>query len=575
MLLPGVMQAAWAGGSDKPEQTRVRVGFIPLTDCAPLAIAAAKGFDQKYGITLVASKEASWAAVRDKLVAGELDAAHILYGLLYGLELGIASKPQAMANLMTLNRNGQAITLSSELQEKGVTDLGGLKRLIDPAAPAPSAWWHALNDRQLDDLITAALAYNPDLHAAQARLRASRAQLSQQRAAQLPKSSATVAAIRMREPDVSALGSLLPSNGSSQSSGTSPSLGGSGPLQLYSAGFDATWEIDLFGGTRRAVEAASAQAEAVDADLADTQVSIAAEVANAYVDLRDQQQRLALSRRTAELQQRMLELTQQRRARGVAADVDLERLTTQVETTRASLIPLDAQVTESLDRLAILTGRAPGALDAALSTPDAPLPTLPGSVAIGDPATLLKQRPDIRAAERRLASSNAQIGEHVADYFPKVTLLGDLGFSATDPGHLFRKQNFTWVGAPYLQWNILDFGRTRGAVRAAEASRDEAEANYQKAVLGALQDANTALQRYGHQREHVVALTKVQTSAVHSRALMDERYRAGVASMIDLLDTQREALSAQQNVIAGQAELIKDYVSLQKNLGLGWQAGAG
>ncbi|MBK5044593.1 TolC family protein, partial [Enterococcus faecium] len=176
----------------------------------------------------------------------------------------------------------------------------------------------------------------------------------------------------------------------------------------------------LFGGTRRAVEAASAQAEAVDADLADTQVSIAAEVANAYVDLRDQQQRLALSQRTAELQQKMLELTQQRRARGVAADADIERLTTQVENTRASLIPLDAQVTESLDRLAILTGRAPGALDAALSAPDVPLPTLPGSVAIGDPAALLKQRPDIRAAERRLASTNAQIGEHVADYFPKV-----------------------------------------------------------------------------------------------------------------------------------------------------------
>ncbi|MGU4703774.1 TolC family protein, partial [Burkholderia cepacia] len=134
-------------------------------------------------------------------------------------------------------------------------------------------------------------------------------------------------------------------------------------------------------------EAASAQAEAVDADLADTQVSIAAEVANAYVDLRDQQQRLALSRRTAQLQQQMLDLTQQRRARGVAADTDIERLTTQVENTRASLIPLDAQVTESLDRLAILTGRAPGALDAALSTADAALPTLPGSVAIGDPAT--------------------------------------------------------------------------------------------------------------------------------------------------------------------------------------------
>ncbi|MDH0487610.1 ABC transporter substrate-binding protein [Klebsiella michiganensis] len=142
MLLPGMMQAAWAAGSDKPEQTTVRVGFIPLTDCAPLAIASLKGFDKKYGITLVPSKEASWAAVRDKLVAGELDAAHILYGMLYGLELGIASKPQAMANLMTLNRNGQAITLSSELQEKGVTDLGGLKKLIGQQAPGSYTFAH-------------------------------------------------------------------------------------------------------------------------------------------------------------------------------------------------------------------------------------------------------------------------------------------------------------------------------------------------------------------------------------------------------------------------------------------------
>ncbi len=341
----------------------------------------------------------------------------------------------------------------------------------------------------------------------------------------MPKTSADLAAIRTRAPDMNALSALTGANNANGGN----SQAGTGPLQLYTAGFDATWEIDLFGGTRRAIEAASAQAEAVDADLADTQVSIAAEVANAYVDLRDQQQRLALSQRTAELQQQQLDLTQQRRGRGVAADADIERLTTQVENTRASLIPLDAQVTESLDRLATLTGRAPGALDAQLSGANPALPSLPASVPIGDPATLLKQRPDMRAAERRLASSNAQIGEHVADYFPKVTLLGDLGFSAADPGHLFRKQNWTWVGAPYLQWNLFDFGRTRGAVRAAEASRDEAEANYTKAVLGALQDANTALSRYGHQRDHVVALDKVQTSAVHSATLMDQRYRAGVS----------------------------------------------
>ncbi len=142
VLLPGVMQAAWAAGSDKPEQETVRIGFIPLTDCAPVVIAALKGFDKKYGITIVPTKEASWAAVRDKLVAGELDAAHILYGLLYGLELGIAGKPQQMANLMTLNQNGQAITLSSDLAEKGVRDLDGLKTLVGQQAPGTYTFAH-------------------------------------------------------------------------------------------------------------------------------------------------------------------------------------------------------------------------------------------------------------------------------------------------------------------------------------------------------------------------------------------------------------------------------------------------
>ncbi|BBQ84122.1 hypothetical protein WP3W18E02_26510 [Klebsiella sp. WP3-W18-ESBL-02] len=142
MLLPGIMQAAWAAGSDKPERQTVKVGFIPLTDCAPLAIAALKGFDKKYGITLVPSKEASWAAVRDKLVNGELDAAHVLYGLLYGLELGVAGKPQAMANLMTLNRNGQGITLSTDLHAQGVSDLSALKTLIGNSAPGTYTFAH-------------------------------------------------------------------------------------------------------------------------------------------------------------------------------------------------------------------------------------------------------------------------------------------------------------------------------------------------------------------------------------------------------------------------------------------------
>ena len=426
---------------------------------------------------------------------------------------------------------------------------------------APSQWWNTLDDAQLTALIDKALAHNQNLQAAQARLRESRAQLQQQRAEALPTVSADAAAIRTRKPDISAL----------QTSQTNTTSHGQGPLQLYTAGFDASWEADLFGGTRRAIEAASAQADAVDADLADTQVSLAAEVAQAYINLRDQQQRLKLANQSAELEQQTLVLIQQRRDRGVAGDADVERQTTQVENTRATLIPLDEQITESLDQLAVLTGQAPGALDHELSAP-APLPVLPATVPIDDPAQMLKQRPDIRAAERRLAASNAQIGERTADLFPKVTMLGFVGSNAVDPGHLTRKSSLTWLGVPYLQWDVLDFGRTRSGIRQAEASRDEADARYAQTVLAALQDANNALSRYGHQRESVTRLQKIETSADRSATLMRQRYGAGASSMIDLLDTQRVQFSAQQNLVEGQANLLKDFVSLQKSLGLGWRS---
>ena len=420
---------------------------------------------------------------------------------------------------------------------------------VASTAPTVAAWWESLNDPELTKLIEAALAGSPDVHAAQARLKESRAGLRGQKANKLPKMSPSAAYVHAHLP--------------------SSSLGLSS-AELYNVGFDATWEVDLFGGTRRAIEAASAEADAVDADLADTHVQLSAEVAQAYVDLRDQQQRLALIRKSAELEEQILTLTQQRREQGVASDLDVERIHTQVENTRQSLIPLDAQITESLDQLAVLTGKEPGALDAELSTVT-PFPTLPTTVAVGDPAALLKQRPDIRAAEWRLVSSNAQIGEHEADWFPKLTLLGDLGFNATTPGHLLRSENFLWVGAPLLQWNGLDFGRTKAKVDQAKAGFEEAEAKYESTVLGALRDANVALSRYGHQRDNVVSLRNVEGSATHAATLTQQRYRAGTSSALDWLDAERTRFSAQQNRIAGDAELIKDYVALQKSLGLGWQ----
>lgn len=434
-------------------------------------------------------------------------------------------------------------------------------------APTPSQWWATLNDPQLNALIDVALAHNPNLQAAQARLRQSREQLHQQRTKALPSVSVDAAAVRLREPDLSLLQS---SNNTSQNGQATNTSGGRGPMQIYTADFDASWELDLFGGLRRATESSSAQAQAVEADLADAQVSLTAEVAQAYIGLRDQQQRLLLANQSTELAQKTLELVQQRRARGVAADADVERQTTQVENTRATLIPLDEQITESLDQLAVLTGQTPGALDQELSRPTS-LPALPATVSVNDPASLLRQRPDIRAAERRLASTNAQIGQHTADLFPKVTLMGFLGSTGVNPADLAKKSAFTWVGVPYLQWNVFDFGRTHSSIRQAEAGRDEAAATYTQTVLAALQDANNALSRYGHQRDSVARLQQIEASANRSERLMHQRYGAGASSLIDLMDTQRTQFSAQQNLIEGQADLLKDFVSLQKSLGLGWQ----
>jgi len=417
------------------------------------------------------------------------------------------------------------------------------------SAPGLAQWWKPLNDPELDNLIEAALANSPNIHAAEARLRESRAGLRQQQKNELPTTSGTAAYLHAHLPSSSI---------------------DIGSLGLYDLGFDATWEVDLFGGTRRAIEAASAEASAVAADLADTQVQLSAEVAQAYIDLRDRQQRIALVRDSAEIEAQILTLTQQRRAQGVASELDVERIRTQVENTRGTLIPLDAQITESLDELATLTGREPGALDAELTT-SGPLPALPEIIAVGDPAALLKQRPDIRAAEWRLSSANAQIGEREAAWFPKLTLIGDLGFTATDPGHLLRSDNFTWVGAPLLQWNGLDFGRTKAKVDQAKAGYEEAEAKYESAVLEALRDANVSLSRYGHQRDNVVSLRNVETYASHAATLTQQRYRAGTSSALDWLDAERTRFSAQQNRISGDAELIKDYVALQKSLGLGWQ----
>ncbi|MFK0091878.1 efflux transporter outer membrane subunit [Pseudomonas sp. NPDC090592] len=429
-----------------------------------------------------------------------------------------------------------------------------------PSAPPVAQWWHGLADTQLDALVEQAFAHSPTLAEAEARLRQSRAGLASERAAGRPKLTANATMLRMRSPDTSQF-----------TGGEGGGGGGRGPLSLYLADFDASWEVDLFGGTRRAIEAADASAAASAAQLADAQVQLAAEVVQAYVDLRDRQQRLALVEASSELETQVLDLTRQRRSQGVASELQLEQVITQADTTRAQRLPLQAQIVESLDQLAMLCGQEPGELDAQLQAPVA-LPTVPAQVPLADPAAMLKARPDIRAAERQLASANAQIGEKTADWFPKLSLLGDLGFSAADPGHLARKGNATWLVVPRLTWNALDFGRVKASVEGAEAGRDLALAQYRGTVLDALRDADSALARYGHQRENVLLLRGIQASAERAAELTRQRYRAGTASTLDWLDAERTRFDAQQNRVTGDAQLLKDFAALHKSLGLGWGA---
>jgi NodT family efflux transporter outer membrane factor (OMF) lipoprotein len=425
--------------------------------------------------------------------------------------------------------------------------------------PPVARWWEGLRDGQLTMLIDRAIAANPDVAIAEARIRKARASLREQRANQLPTVSASGTAIIADLP----AGSLaLPSQGE-QSDRIK--------AEFYNAGFDASWEIDLFGGRRRAAEGAAAQVEAAEADRADAQVRLSAEVAQNYVTLRELQQRLILARRSARLQARSLALLEQREQRGASSRDEVVRLRTDLTRTEAGLLPLEGQIATTLDQLALLTGDEPGAHDAALSVPG-PIPTIPQAVAIGDPASMLRRRPDVRAAERQLAGSNAQIGVNVARQFPSVSIMGIVGLGGPDIGDIVDPDNVSSLLLPRINWSFLDFGRNRARVEQARADRDEAEARYRKAVLAALSDAETSLTRFGNQRKNLLSSVQSATGARQSARFAAQRFSEGAVPLTTSLDAERAALSSDQAVLEATGEIDRAFIALQKAIGLGWAA---
>jgi NodT family efflux transporter outer membrane factor (OMF) lipoprotein len=423
-------------------------------------------------------------------------------------------------------------------------------------APQPpvARWWEQLNDQELNALIERAINASPNVEIALARIRQARAVLTEEHAKELPTTGASAAYLRAHNL-TSALGAES-TNGSSNSS-------------IYALGFDATWEVDLFGAQRRAAEGAAASLEGARANLRDVMVTLTADTAQAYIELRDAQQREALTRRNIEIEQQTLDLMERRRTGGTASDLDVSRVSGQLQSVQASAAPIRAQILEQEDRLALLTGGPPGSLDTELQAQGAvPLP--PATVNVGDPGGLLRRRPDIAIAERNLAQQTATIGQNVAALFPKLNLLGEIGFTAPSPGTLFNGSSFTYIAAPVLQWAPWDFGRTFARIGQARAGHDEAEAEYRRTVLGALQDAETALSRYGEQRNTVTDLAHVRDSAERSYALTEVRLRAGAASTSDVLASDSQRVQAQLDYQQSLAQLTEDFVAIQKSLGLGW-----
>lgn len=434
-------------------------------------------------------------------------------------------------------------------------------------APAMGRWWTALRDATLNTLEDRALAANPSIGVAQARLQQARASLRLERANNLPSASANASYLHAQLPGID----LGQASSSGTGDGASSNSGGdTTAVNFFNLGFDASWEIDLFGGRRRSVEAARATLQGAEANVADAQVSLTAEVAQTYVNLRDRQARIALSRRSSEMQRRMLKLTQQRFSRGTASALDVERLRLQVENTDAQVLPLGAEVDSYLNALAVLTGEAPGAIDAMLVAP-APVPLVPAVVTIGDPVALLARRPDIRAAERQLAADTARIGVQEAARLPSISFLGLIGLGGTSIGDAVDPDNLTALATPMLRWNIFDFGRGAARVGQARGTRDEAEANYRQTVLTALRDAEDALSRFGNRRQTVASLARAKASADRAAVLTNQRFQGGTTTLLDVLDTERQRVSAEQQLSTATANLTGDYVALQKSLGLGWQ----
>ena len=342
--------------------------------------------------------------------------------------------------------------------------------------------------------------------------------------------------------------------------------------ELYDAGFDAFWELDVFGRVRRGLESSTAQLGAFEAAERDTQVIVTAEITRTYFELRGFQQQLDVARRNVVNQQSTLDLATARLEAGRGTEFDTARAQAQLSATLGTIAPLEAAVARSIHRLSVLVGREPGALRAELAaTRD--LPPLPGIVPVGDPAGLLRRRPDIRIAERDLASSTAQIGVAVADLFPRVTFTGSTGYVAASSGQLGDSGTNAYVVAPGISWAIFDLGHVRARIDASHARKDTSLLRYEKTVLNALEETENSLVTHARARDRLVHDEAAVRASNTAADLARVRYENGASDFLQVLDAERTLLESEDRLARSRTEAATTLIAVYKSLGGGWRDG--
>ncbi len=427
-------------------------------------------------------------------------------------------------------------------------------------APMPavdfSTWWKAFGDAPLNRLVEAALAGNPSLLVAEARVREAR----QKR----------LAAAADWWPQVRGSGGIM----RDQQSGGSRFGGFAGfaaPQTMYDAGLDASWEIDVFGRIRYSVKAAAADAQAAEEARRDVLISLLAEVAANYVDLRGLQQQLIVLEDNIASQQKTVELTKSRVKAGLSPELVVAQAETLLANSRAAAPSVEAAIAEAMHRLATLTGKPPGALIAELSSPKA-IPAGAATVPAGLPSELLLRRPDVRRAEREFAAAKARVGAARAERLPRFTISTQAGFESAETGTLIEEKSKEWSVGPRVSIPLFTGGKLKANQRAAEAGRDQAQAAWDQAVLTALEDVESALVVYRKSQERLTALNDAEKASSRALQLAQDLYKNGLGDFLNVLEAQRSVLAAQEQVVGARRSVSLNLVKLYKALGGGWES---